>query len=71
MSRWRTAHLVRGRGEGGNASLNVDTNCQIQGSHSNPIFKFPVFSMSEWKFSLCQFQKFVPISYVQLALRNL
>ena len=26
-----------------------------QGTHSNCIFKFPVFSLSDGKFSLCQF----------------
>ena len=32
-----------------------------QGTHSNCIFKFPVFSLSNHKFSLCQFTQFATI----------
>ena len=38
----------------------------IQGTHSNCIFKFPVFSLSDDKFSLCEFTRFVTVTYTQL-----
>ena len=43
----------------------------IQGTHSNCIFKFPVFSLSEGKFSLCQFTRFVTITYTKLPYQAL
>ena len=39
---------------------------QHQGTHSNCIFKFPVFSLSDRKFSLWQFTWFVTITYTKL-----
>ena len=37
---------------------NVQQGYPEQGPHSNSIFKFPVFSLSNRKFSLCQLQWF-------------
>ena len=38
----------------------------LQGTHSNYIFKFLVFSLSNSKFSWCQFMWFVTITYTKL-----
>ena len=35
--------------------INCYANYVIQGTHSNWIFKFPVHSLSDGKFSLCLF----------------
>ena len=40
--------------------------CNLQGTHSNCIFKFPGSSMSDCKFSLCQFIWFVTITHTKL-----
>ena len=38
----------------------------IQGTHSNYNYRFSVFSLSDCKFSLCQFTRFVTIAYTKL-----
>ena len=52
--------------EGKCAGVPMVHQDQSQGTHSNCIFKFPVFSLSNWKFSLCQFTLFVSITYTKL-----
>ena len=51
----------RGRGREGQRPYIIE-----QGTHSNCVFEFPVFSLSDRKFSLCQFTWFVTITYTKL-----
>ena len=41
------------------------------GPHSNPSYKFPAFSLSNWKCCLCQFQKCVTIWSMKLTKKKM
>ena len=54
--------------------LGLYSTCvNVQGPHSNPFFKSPVFSvlsLSNWTFALRQFEKYATISRAKLTLRK-